>query len=219
MPAETPLQVDMFTGALVDTRTAAQKQRDAAIIIPRQMEMFSQRELAQYVPLPRMSLPDTATLMLVAEDPRTDEERERDRERAARKLTRSLFEEDAEKSSATDDGEEDIVTDAVEAAPHNTEERKRAACRELEKVIADITQTIAATPDVLRAQSMWLALATVEAHTAGLDSASIVGMLKRLESNAQKPTIIATNHPTQPKPNEASCRITPPHVPQPMSFV
>lgn len=219
MSVETPLQVDMFTGALVDTRTAAQKQRDAAIVIPRQMEMFSQRELAQYVPPPRMSLPDTATLMLVAEDPRTDEQRERDRERAARELTRSLFREDAETSSATDDGDEEEVAETAETAPHDPEERKRVACLELEKVITDIAQTIAATPDVLRAQSMWLALATVEAHTAGLDSTSILAMLKRLESNAPKAAITAINHPSQQQPHEASWSITPPHVPQPMSFV
>ncbi|MDX2136927.1 MAG: hypothetical protein SF123_02440 [Chloroflexota bacterium] len=219
MPVETPLQVDMFTGAMVDTRTSAQKQRDAALVIPRQMEMFSQREFAQYIPPSKMSLPDTATLMLVMEDPRTDEERERDRERAARELTRSLFADDIEAPPNTDDGDEEVVPDAIEAAHDDPEERKRAAQLELEKVISDITQTIAATPDVLRSQSMWLALATVEAHTAGLDSATLIAMLKRLEGNAPKIAIIEPRRSAQSYPEEVPSSYTPPHVPFPMSFI
>jgi hypothetical protein len=219
MPVETPLQVDMFTGALVDTRTPAQKQRDAALVIPRQMEMFSQRELAQYVPSPRTSLPDTATLMLVAEDPRTDEQREADRERAARSLTKSLFEDDAGTSDVGEGDDADETSELKDTLLIELETRRQTALAELEKVITDITQTIAATPDVLRAQSMWLALATVEAQTAGVDSKTLVSMLKRLDTSTPKSVIIEPTCPMQPQTPQVIWDAVPPHVAQPMSFV
>jgi hypothetical protein len=219
MPAETPLQVDMFTGALVDNRTAAQKQHDAALIIPRQMEMFSQRELAQYVPPPRMSLPDTATLMLVAEDPRTDEQREADREQAARSLTKSLFEDEAGTSDVEKDIDEDETSELTDTPLIEPETRRQSALAELEKVITDITQTLAATTDVLRAQSMWLALATVEAQTAGVDSATLVSMLKRLETSATKSIISEPLQRRESQPSKPQWGAVPPHVPQPMSYV
>jgi hypothetical protein len=48
MTKEVPLQADMFTGELVDTRTRKQKKKAAEEKKPRQIEMFSQRELAQF---------------------------------------------------------------------------------------------------------------------------------------------------------------------------
>jgi hypothetical protein len=166
-----------------------------------------------------MSLSDTATLMLVAEDPRTDEQREADREQAARSLTKSLFDDEV----GTPDVEEDI--DAVETSELTDtpliepEARRQSALAELEKVITDITQTIAATPDVLQAQSMWLALATVEAQTAGVDSKTLVSMLKRLETSAPKSVVIEPPRPIPPQPSRVIWEVVPPHVPQPMSYV
>jgi hypothetical protein len=90
---EIPLQIDLFTGERVDTRTAAQK-KAATLGKPEQMGMFSQRELAQFGVRanPQMSLSEHTRLVLISEDPRTPEEIERDRERQAQSLTRPLFE-------------------------------------------------------------------------------------------------------------------------------
>lgn len=92
---ETPRQIDMFTGELVDTRTPRQKQLDKEREQPRQTEMFSQREIAQFGVNPRPLLPisPTTKLGLIFEDHRTEEEKEQDRQRAAEERTYSLFDE------------------------------------------------------------------------------------------------------------------------------
>jgi hypothetical protein len=88
------LQYTLFTGELVDNRTAAQKRQDEAHSQPTQIEMFSQRDLAQFgvTAHPQMALPPDTKLVLISEDPRTPEEMERDREQAAQALTIPLFE-------------------------------------------------------------------------------------------------------------------------------
>lgn len=93
-PSDIPLQVDMFSGQLRDTRTDTQKKADSERIQPHQQLMFSQRDIAQFGvnPRPQFSLPETATLMLMREDPRTEEEKEHAQDQEARRLTRPLFE-------------------------------------------------------------------------------------------------------------------------------
>lgn len=93
MPKEVSLQYDMFSGELVDTRSAKQKRRDTAQAIPRQTEMFPQRELAQFGVRARPQLPlsPKTRLELAAEDARTEEEKERDRMKTAESRTYSLF--------------------------------------------------------------------------------------------------------------------------------
>ena len=82
---ERLLQIDMFSGELVDTRTREQRQQDRVRNLPAQLLMFSQRDMAQIgvSPTPRMDL-SPGRLVLIAEDPRTDEEKERDLQRQAR---------------------------------------------------------------------------------------------------------------------------------------
>ena len=190
MSHEVMLQFDIFSGELVDNRTTAQKQRDTAVTKPRQLEMFSQRELAQYVPPPMMSLSPETKLVLMVEDPRTEEEKARDREVAARALTTPLFADQpelAEPATTITVGEtpvsesEDDEPDTSPAREPATPESRAAALAELERVVTDISQTIAAAPDVLRAQSMWLALATVEAQSAGVPKDEVVAILHRLD--------------------------------------
>lgn len=48
MPKEVPLQFDLFSGELVDNRTAKQKRLDREQEKPQQSLMFSQREMAQF---------------------------------------------------------------------------------------------------------------------------------------------------------------------------
>lgn len=63
-----PLQFDMFSGDLVDNRTPQQKKQDKARAQPRQIEMFAQRELAQFGvnPRPLMPLSPHTRLLLFA---------------------------------------------------------------------------------------------------------------------------------------------------------
>jgi hypothetical protein len=98
--SEIPLQVEMFTGALKDTRTDSQKHDAALRHQPQSILMFPQREIAQFGvrARPQMSLSPKTKLRLINEDPRTEEEIERDRQRAAERLTKPLFR--SEKESA-----------------------------------------------------------------------------------------------------------------------
>lgn len=94
MPSkEIPQQFDMFTGALVDTRTRRQKQLDRQRDLPRQIEMFSQRDVAQFGVRanPTLPLSGNVKLLLIPEDPRTDEEIERDIQREAERRTVAMF--------------------------------------------------------------------------------------------------------------------------------
>src|SRR5690554_1682104 len=94
---DAPLQMDMFSGELVDNRTRQQKRQDKALEQPRQIEMFSQREIAQFGvnPNPLMPLSPNTRLLLIPEDPRTEEEIEQDRQQEAEKRTARMFAEPA----------------------------------------------------------------------------------------------------------------------------
>ena len=94
---DTPLQMDMFSGELVDNRTRQQKRQDKAREQPKQIEMFSQREIAQFGvnPNPLMPLSPNTRLLLIPEDPRTDEEIEQYRQQEAEKRTVQMFAEPA----------------------------------------------------------------------------------------------------------------------------
>ena len=77
MPSpEIPLQHDLFTSALVDTRSARQKQADRIREHPQQAELFSQRVVAQFgvIAQPLVPLAPGMRLELAIEDHRTDEE-------------------------------------------------------------------------------------------------------------------------------------------------
>lgn len=94
-----PLQVDMFSGELVDARSRAQRSRNREDAQLRQISMFSARETIQVGVSARPWLKDLArpTLTLEVQDLRTDEEKERDFRHQAEALTTPMFvaEEDA----------------------------------------------------------------------------------------------------------------------------
>lgn len=80
---ETYLQADLFTGELLDTRSAKQKKEAAQAAGPRQAEMFSQRDLAQFgvQAHPQIPLSPKTRLELAMQDMRTPEEKEQDVQR------------------------------------------------------------------------------------------------------------------------------------------
>jgi hypothetical protein len=95
MSKEVPLQTDMFTKKLVDTRSRKQRQRARKQEQPWQAEMFSQRELAQFGVNPRPKLPISAKtrIELMIEDHRTEEEKAEAIQQQAMKRNYRLFDE------------------------------------------------------------------------------------------------------------------------------
>lgn len=93
MSVEAPLQFQMFSGELVDNRTSTQRRADRERNVPKQKEMFPIRETVQIgVNLrPWLSEAPKPSLVLASEDPRSEEEIERDLMREAEALTVSLF--------------------------------------------------------------------------------------------------------------------------------
>jgi hypothetical protein len=90
---EAPKQYHLFTGELVDNRTQQQKAYARQLSDPQQTLMFSQRDMAQFGvnPRPLFPLSPRTKLVLISEDPRTEEEVERDLVREAEALTTPLF--------------------------------------------------------------------------------------------------------------------------------
>lgn len=93
MNNEIPLQHDLFSGELVDTRTRAQKKRDQERVQPQPTLLFSQREIAQFgvSAHPLLPLSDRTQLALSTEDHRTPEDIARDTQREAEQKTCQLF--------------------------------------------------------------------------------------------------------------------------------
>lgn len=89
----TALQFNLFTGEPEDRRTRKQRQADRARELPRQIAMFSQRDIAQFgvKANPHIPLSGNVRLLLIPEDPRTPEEIERDLQHAAEERTHKLF--------------------------------------------------------------------------------------------------------------------------------
>jgi len=89
----TALQFNLFTGEPEDRRTRKQRQADRQRALPQQMEMFSQRDIAQFgvKANPHIPLSGNVKLLLIPEDPRTPEEVERDLQRDAERSTHPMF--------------------------------------------------------------------------------------------------------------------------------
>src|SRR5438128_2258611 len=98
MGKENSQQYDMFTGGLVETRSKRAKKEDSQPATYRQTDLFAPREVLQFGVKSNPSLPlETAKglpieMRLEMQDPRTEEEKEADRMRAAEKATYQLFE-------------------------------------------------------------------------------------------------------------------------------
>ena len=102
MTKEVPLQFDLFSGELVDNRTAKQRRLDREQGRPQQALMFSQREMAQFGVNPRPKLPISpkTRLELMVEDHRTEEEIAAAIQEEALKQNYRLFEGDEVEEAA-----------------------------------------------------------------------------------------------------------------------
>ena len=98
MSPEVPLQYD-FTGDLVDNRTRRQKRLARQANGWQQGAMFSQRDIAQFGVRANPEMPGIAqngkplTMVLEIEDPRTEEEKEADRQYEIERKTDQMFRE------------------------------------------------------------------------------------------------------------------------------
>jgi hypothetical protein len=83
MSKEVPLQSTLFSSELVDTRTSKQKKKAKAAEAPRQVEMFSQRQLAVFGAngRPRLPISPKTRIELAIQDARSQEEIERQLQR------------------------------------------------------------------------------------------------------------------------------------------
>jgi hypothetical protein len=96
MGEEVPLQSSLFNDQPQDTRTRRQRRKAKLASLPQPMEMFSTREVAQFgVRLSPMNLTTRGggrlKMQLEMEDPRTEEEKEADRQKEAEQRTYPLF--------------------------------------------------------------------------------------------------------------------------------
>jgi len=96
---EVALQVDMFSGELIDARSDSQKKKDKERNIPQQTQMFKTPEMVQFGGKTRSAYRDwldqstAPPLVLQLLDTRTAEEIERDLILEAEKLTTPMFSE------------------------------------------------------------------------------------------------------------------------------
>lgn len=94
---EVVLQIDLFTGDLVDARTSYQKKKDWERSSPPQLQMFSTPDMVQFGVRPKSAYRDwidqttISPMILEVEDKRTPEEIECDLVREAEKQTIPLF--------------------------------------------------------------------------------------------------------------------------------
>lgn len=104
---ELALQFNLFTGELVDNRSAKQKRKAREQEEPQQPMMFSQRDMAQFGvdAHPKLPLSPKTRLELMVEDHRTEEEIAADIQREALKNNLRMFEEE---SLAGQDEQEEI---------------------------------------------------------------------------------------------------------------
>ncbi len=89
MNHEMYYQINLFTNDLTDNRTRKQKIKSRQQVQPRQMEMFSQRELAQFgvEPHPKLPISPKTRLELALEDARTEAEKEKGLQQKIEEMT------------------------------------------------------------------------------------------------------------------------------------
>ncbi len=182
-----PLQQDMFSGEWKDSRSRGQKRRDKQHEQPQQNEMFSQRDLAQYVnPHPKMPFYPYERLELVSEDPRTPEEIERDLQRASEAQTFHLFGDHPEFYEQPADtepvsGDEDELGDSPIIAiieQRKPETSKVTIYFDLVRLSEENAETLWIDPHYETAYMTHIATTVLEAQAAGLTQPEITAAIQ-----------------------------------------
>lgn len=197
-----PLQFDLFSGELVDTRSNAQKKKDRERTTPQQMQMFKTPETVQFGSKTKSAyrewLDQASAPPLVLEmiETRTPEEIERDAQREIEAQTHRLFSDypelyeqsvDTERMNADEDELEDIpaTSDVSERKP---ETPKEAIYFDLVRLSEENAETLWIAPPYENAYMIQIAAAVLEAHTARLTQPEIISALQVGEhrGNARK---------------------------------
>lgn len=138
-----PLQVDMFTGQSVDTRSRNQKQADEVLKQGTQQQMFSIQDVPfggkRAKPIVDISQLPSPQLELISEDPRSEEEKALARKREMESNTYRLFEdtslyETSENSAkATEMEVTQVITpnDLLSSLPCHTQSHKEVSFLEI----------------------------------------------------------------------------------------
>lgn len=178
------LQHDMFTGKLVDTRTRTQKKVDRERNDWQQLEMFRQRDLAQFgvSAYPVMDV-SPGRLVLISEDPRTVEEKEADLRREAQERTRKMFDKrpDLYSSQEIEVGEQvQAVEETLDTKPvsNKIDNLKLVAYLELVQVVREQVATLWVAEAYRQRFLSQLPLAVLNAAAAGLTAAEIAAGLQ-----------------------------------------
>lgn len=196
MSPEIPLQQDMFTGALVDTRTNNQRRSDYRREQPQQTEMFSQRDIAQFgvSAHPVMDV-SPGKLVLISEDSRTEEEKLHDLQREAEALTNPMFDklheadEDANGTAPLEPEE----AESPQPSPDQSEATKLKAYHALVQAVEEQITTIWVDKPYENQFKIHLAMMIFEAHRAGLsleeiEAAIQIGTSLGHQKRAEHPT-------------------------------
>lgn len=162
-PYNTPLQSDLFSGTWVDNRSESQKKAEQERTQPAQMTLFRQREIAQFGVRahPQMPLSPHTKLVLIAEDPRTEEEKERDLQRAAQALTSKLFPDEAQETVRHTSSLEPPPRDALPDEPPETSADAPQVRLALYLRLVQLGQAAAIAPESSSADRLILTALTV----------------------------------------------------------
>lgn len=208
-----PLQFDLFSGELVDTRSDAQKKKDRERTTPQQMQMFKTPEMVQFGSRTKSVYRDwldnstAPPLVLQMIETRTPEEIERATQREIEAQTHRLFSDhpelyeqsaDTEPMNGDEDELEDIpaTSDVSERKPETS---KEAIYFDLVRLSEENAETIWIAPPYENAYMIQIAAAVLEAHTAGLTQPEIIAALQVGEhrGNARKTLYQASQLTTQ----------------------
>ncbi|MCL4247376.1 MAG: hypothetical protein KJ065_04405 [Anaerolineae bacterium] len=187
-----PLQHDMFSGELVDTRSNAQKKKDRARAIPQQTQMFKTPEMVQIGrqtnAARRAWLNQSAAPPLVLEtiETRTPEEIERDLQREIEAQTYHLFSDhpefyeqlpDTEPTNGDEDeiGDTPVTGDIYERKPETS---KMALYLDLVRLSEENAETIWIAPPYETAYMTQIAATVLEAQAIGLTQPEITAALQ-----------------------------------------
>jgi hypothetical protein len=185
------LQRDMFTGRLVDNRSAYRKRQDKALGLPRQMGMFPLKETLQFGVQARPWLNDLPRpqMVLQQQDVRTDEEKERDLLREAEDQTADLFADSYGTVAPVIDPEtpstviEPIspVESIENSPPDNTE-----AYLELVQIVKEQALTLWIDETYRKQFYSQLPVAILNAHAAGMTASEITVAMQEGDAAGQR---------------------------------
>lgn len=236
MSVEAPLQFHMFSGELVDNRTSTQRRADREHNVPKQKEMFSIQETVQIgVNLrPWLSEAPKPSLVLVSEDPRSEEQIECDLMREAEALTVSLFtdvvQQDGEDKPEDVDPDNENSHEPPEKAVDGEAVTKFSAYRALVTLVREQAVTLWVDSAYRQRYYNQLPLTIQDAQGAGLTATEISAAMQigeflgNRERQAARPTsglIFDASSANASPPGEAAktapASPSPPLNPQPVT--